>query len=305
MPKLFVSKSIDINASKDKIKSVLTDFSQWRPWSPWMVVEPEAKMEIAPNGKSYSWTGKRVGAGEMKLLEVNEDKISYDLMFLKPWKSHAAPNFVLKEGNGKTNLTWNMDSSLPFYMFFMKNMMETMIGMDYERGLKLLKEYIENGKVKAELSFIDQEEFAGTKFVGIRKTVPMSKMGEEMQKDIDNLAMQLSDSNLTNDLVFTQYHKFKLVKGIVEYTTGIGVTDYPKNIPDNFVKGQLPAKTLRTVRLKGSYDHLGNAWSAVQTMMREKGVKVDRKFHPLEFYRNNPTEVKEDQLITDVSFALK
>lgn len=305
MPKMFVSKSIDINAPKDKIKSVLTDFSQWRPWSPWMVLEPEATMSIAPDGKSYSWEGNRVGSGEMKRLSEEGDRINFDLMFLKPWKSHATPYFLLDEKNGTTTVTWNMDSSMPFFMFFMTKMMETMIGMDFERGLKMLKDYMEKGEVRAELEFIDKEDFKGTKYIGIRKTVSMDKMGEEMQKDIDAIGQQLMDSGLLNDLVFTQYHKFKMVKGIAEYTTAFGVTDYPDNLPDGWIKGELPAKKLRTVRLKGSYDHLGNAWSAVQNIMRSKGVKPDRSFHPVEFYRNSPAEVSEEELITDVSFALK
>lgn len=305
MPKIQVTKSIEINAPKEKIKKVLKDFSQWRPWSPWMVVEPEAKMEIASDGKSYTWTGKRVGAGEMKFLDDKGDRLDYDLTFLKPWKSHALPHFLLQENANKTKVTWNMDSSMPFFMFFMTKTMERLIGMDYERGLKMLKEYVEDGQVHATLDFIEKEAFKGTKFVGIKKTVQMSQMSEEMQKDIDSLASTLIDSGLTNEIVFTQYHKWKMAKGIVDYTTGIGVSEFPDNLPEKWIKGELPSKTLRTVRLTGSYDHLANAWSAVQSMMREKGVKLDKSFHPIEFYRNNPTEVSNQELITDVSFAIK
>lgn len=40
-----------------------------------------------------------------------------------------------------------MDGKLPYFMFFMVKMMKNWIGMDYERGLAMLKEFIETGEV--------------------------------------------------------------------------------------------------------------------------------------------------------------
>ena len=42
----------------------------------------------------------------------------------------------LKRAGLAPELTWTMDSSLPFFLFWMKKSMEGFIGMDYDPGLK-------------------------------------------------------------------------------------------------------------------------------------------------------------------------
>ena len=49
MPKLNISKNIYINAPKSQVFSTLTDFNTWPQWSPWLIAEPEAKINIAGN----------------------------------------------------------------------------------------------------------------------------------------------------------------------------------------------------------------------------------------------------------------
>ena len=43
-------------------------------------------------------------------------------------------DFYLKSNENSTEVNWTMDSSLPFFMFWMKNQMVEFIGMDYDRG---------------------------------------------------------------------------------------------------------------------------------------------------------------------------
>ena len=158
MPKMHISKSIHIDAPAEKIYSIISNYNDWQPWSPWLITEPEAKVTVKDDGKSYEWEGKRTGAGNMTILKAEENKIlEMDLNFLKPWKSHADVFFYLKEENGGTKVEWGMDSSLPFFLFFMKKMMVAFVGADYERGLSMLKAYAEKGSVPTKLEFIVQE----------------------------------------------------------------------------------------------------------------------------------------------------
>ena len=81
-----------------------------------------------------------IGSGGMTVTgEIENQRIDCDLQFLKPWKSQADVAFILEEKDGATHLTWNMESSLPFFLFMMKDMMTAMIGSDYERGLSMMK----------------------------------------------------------------------------------------------------------------------------------------------------------------------
>ncbi|TYA69819.1 SRPBCC family protein [Seonamhaeicola marinus] len=306
MPKTFVSRSIVINTPKEKIKDLVSDLHNWRPWSPWLVCEPEAVVNVQEDGKFYTWEGKRVGSGELKVVSESENLINYDLTFLKPWKSHAKVEFKFSEVDGGIKTEWTMHSSLPFFMFWMKKQMEAWIGMDYERGLKMLKEYVETGKINSKLEFVGQHDFEGCDFIGIKRTTLFKDIGEAMESDFTALGEFIATNNIEpSGLLFSQYHKFDLVSGKVIYTAGIPVSSIPANLGAKFISGNLPKTKLNTVRHHGPYDHLGNAWSTAQMMMRNKEFKPVKKYHPLEFYHNDPAETSPEDLITDVSFACK
>ncbi|MEO1012308.1 MAG: SRPBCC family protein [Bacteroidota bacterium] len=307
MPKTFVSRSITINAPKEKVKNTLSDLHNWRPWSPWLVCEPEAKVDVEEDGRFYKWEGKRTGSGTIKVVQVSEDKIEYDLNFLKPWKSYAKVNFNFTElGDGQTKTEWTMASSLPFFMFWMKKKMEAWIGMDYDRGLRMLKEYIETGSIRSRMEFVGKHAFEGCKYIGIKRTTSFDKIGEVMQKDFGDLKAFVKSKGLdVNGFFFSQYHKFDMVSGSVIYTAGAPVAQIPDVLDAQFVSGDLPKAQFHTVRHHGAYDHLGNAWSASMMMMRNKEFKGVKNYHPVEIYRNDPEDTAPADLITDVSFAIK
>ena len=64
MPKTHVEKSILIAASADRVKSIITDFNHWAHWSPWLILEPEAKVTVSANCKMQEWEGKRIVPAE-------------------------------------------------------------------------------------------------------------------------------------------------------------------------------------------------------------------------------------------------
>ena len=153
MPKMNVVKSINVKCTIEEAYKTLMDFKQWLPWSPWLILEKDVKLEFKEEDRYYKWTGKLVGSGEMTIEATEPNKaIYYNLTFLKPWKSKSKVSFKLRpSGSDETTITWTMDGSLPFFMFWMKKMMQNYIGMDYERGLRMLKNYLEDGKVHSEL----------------------------------------------------------------------------------------------------------------------------------------------------------
>ena len=292
MPKTHVEKSITINAGVEKVKSIITDFNHWKYWSPWLILEPEAKVTVSANGKKQEWDGKRIGSGEMTIIEEKESIIHYDLTFLKPWKSKATVDFILKtEAEDSTTLTWTMDGSLPFFMFWMKNLMERMIGMDYDRGLLMLKDYVEKGHVDAKLEFLGESKYDGCKYVGLKNECTLDNIGEVMDEDFKKIiSMEF----------FTIYHKFDFGKNRIVYTSGVGVKDIQENLPAGLFNGNIPATKLHAVRHTGPYELSGNAWSAIMSMERAKVFKKNKKIPPIEFYRNNPVDTEPKDLITDV-----
>lgn len=305
MPKMNVVKSITINAPKQKIKDFLADFHNWKNWSPWLICEPEATLEYAEDGKYYKWEGKRVGVGEMKVLAETDDQIDYDLTFLKPWKSQAKVYFNLKEENEGTQVEWVMDSSLPFFMFWMKKSMEVYIGMDYDRGLRMLKEEIEEGKIHSKLEFVGKTEFDACNYIGIKTDTAFSNIDTAMEKDFTSLHDYMTENNIeTVGMPFSEYQKFDLVKDKVVYVACFPVAEKPENLPNTMMYGSFPKSNMQTIRHKGKYDHLGNAWSAIMMMERNKEFKKNKKASPFELYLNNPKETASEELLVDISIPM-
>ncbi len=307
MPKMHISKSIVVDAPADKVFQTITDFKKWQPWSPWLITEPEAKVTVSDDSKSYEWTGKRTGEGNMKILNEEENKsVDIDLNFLKPWKSHADVRFELSENGDGTKVTWLMDSSLPFFLFFMKKMMLAFIGADYERGLDMLKAYVETGSVPSKLEFKGRSNFDGCDYVGIRTDVSLDDVAKQMEGDYGKIH-EFAENNPDNiqGMPLTVYHKWDMVNNRVVYTAAIPVKQVQSDLPDGFTSGNIPATEIETVRHIGRYQHLGNAWSTLYSMQQAKEIKQNKKIDPFEIYRNNPRETAEADLITDVNFPLK
>lgn len=310
MPKFHVEKSVTIEAPLDKVKSVLSDFDQWSAWSPWLLMEPEAKVTVRDDKKYYEWDGQRVGAGNMELLNEqtkgNTQSLTYSLNFLKPWKSYADVSFELSEAESGTKVTWNMDSSLPFFMFFMKKMMISWIGMDYQRGLNMLKEHVEAGHINSALSFEGESDFAGTHYIGITRECETQDIGPAMAGDFTQLGQFMENhADIANGNPMSIYHKWDMVKERCHYTAAIPVKSIPADIPDGMVEGEIPAIRVYTLRHTGDYLHVGNAWATLYTMERNKEFSCNKGIHPFEVYVNSPEEVDCSELITELKFPVK
>ena len=198
-----------------------------------------------------------------------------------------------------------MDSSLPFFMFFMKKSMETYIGMDYDRGLKMLKEELEEGKINSELEFLGTTNFEACNFIGIKTNTSFSAIDKSMEKDFTALDTFITENSI--EVIgnpFSEYQKFNLVKDNVVYVAGFPVKEKPVNLPTNFFYGSLPAYKMQTVRHKGKYEHLGNAWSTIMMMERGKEFKKNKKGYPLEIYLNDPSTTAAQDLVTDISMPI-
>ena len=306
MSKIQVSEDIIIDASLDHTKNIVADFHHWNAWSPWLITDPKAEIAIQKDGKFYQWHGKRVGMGRMRITAETDNQIDYDLTFLKPWKSQAKVQFLLREEGHKTHLTWTMNSSLPFFLFWMRRRTEAFIAMDYQRGLTMLKEYAESGVVNSKLEFLAPHKYEGCVYLGIKTVSSFNSVDADMKKDFTELRQWLSENKIPiNGIPFSIYHNFNAVKDSISHTAAIPLVEIPSNYPNHWKIGKLPKMTLKTVRHTGPYKHVGNAWSAAMMMIRNKEFKVNQKIKPMEFYRNDPSETPAEQLISDVSFAVK
>ena len=297
MPKLSISEKIVINVPVEKVYASIHDFREWKEWSPWLVCEKDCALEFADDARAwYSWDGKYVGSGKMSLKgTVENEKFEYFLEFLKPWKSKADVQFNLTKTSEGTEVEWVMQSSLPWFMWWMKPMMLRMVSMDYKRGLKMMKEYLETGSVGSKLEYSDGEAFPARAFVGIKNVCGMDDMEKCMGGDFEKLLATVKEKGVEATEFFTVYEKWNLSRGEVAYTVCAAVDNEVEGLGDAFIMGLREACDGFVVTHTGEYHHLGNAWSAGMMRARSKPpvFKQSKQQMPFEIYLTQPGSGEE------------
>ena len=148
---LRVQRAIDIKAPAEKIFPLISDFHQWRSWSPYETKDPAMKRTYSGTdsgkGAAYAWDGNKiVGSGRMEILETSApQKIVIKLDFFTPFEGHNTAEFtMLPQGNG-THVTWVMYGPANFMSRLIQVFMnlDNMIGKDFEAGLANLKKLTE------------------------------------------------------------------------------------------------------------------------------------------------------------------
>ena len=308
MIKMNVHQSIHIDAAPAKIFTVINDLQQWERWSPWVIAEPTADINVAKDGKYHEWDGKIIGAGNLKIIEEVENQlVEMQLNFLKPWKSTATTRFELEATKKGTLVHWKMNSSLPLFLFWMKKQMQVFVGMDYGRGLLLLKDLVENGKAHSQLDFQGTTHFSSTDYIGITTQCSTQEIGENMERDFTALmAFVMKEcQDIMNGDALSIYHKFDVIRGKVKYTACFPVTAIPEKLPEGFIRGSIPDLTTYSIRHTGPYHHIANAWAAGMMHQRGKQFKPVKSFPPFEVMRNSPKNTPPNALISDILFPMK
>lgn len=304
MPKTYVTRSIDIEKPASAVYPLISEFRNWPKWSPWIVVEPEAKLTFAPDGSAYSWNGKVIGAGSIERVSENPPtELMLTLKILKPWKSTSEVGFSLEETDSGCTVTWTMDGALPLPLFWMKGMIEGMVGMDYQRGLMMLKDLAETGTLPSKSVVIESEPFSGFSYVGIRKTCAIAEVGPEMEKDFGRMASWSLEEGITPSAPpFSIYHDWNMGKGTCRYTLGYPVENIPSSLPDDMISGELEACDTYVVEHTGPYRHLGNAWSIAMIHARNKIFPKRKGRDPFEIYVSDPRSTPEHEIVTRIHF---
>lgn len=127
--------------------SLVNDFHQWAPWSPWGKLDPNMKQTYdgpsAGVGASYFWSGNdKVGEGRMTITQsVPPERIVIKLEFIKPWEGNSVTKFTFEPQGQATQVSWVMDGTSTFMSkaFSLVMNMDRMIGNDFEKGLAQLK----------------------------------------------------------------------------------------------------------------------------------------------------------------------
>jgi predicted transcriptional regulator YdeE len=283
-----------ITVPKEKAYELISDYKTWKSWSPWLCMEPDAIVTISNDGIGVGaingWVGSLVGSGEIEHLELDENKaIKQEIRFIKPFKSKSEVYWQFKDVDGGCEVTWGMKGAMPFFLKFMAKQMEPWIGMDYERGLKMIKDLIEKEKIDSEFTIEGVSDLDSFKFVAIKETCLMEEVGPSMKEAFGKINSLCENEKVEPEMAFSIYHKFDFTDPECTYSSGVPVTG-ELAVGDEFYKSEYPKIKAVKVLFKGDYEHLGNAWAAAYNYLRYKKLKANKKIDPIELYLNDPTK---------------
>lgn len=280
-----LDRSIVIDKSVDEVYQHVSNFNHWVTWSPWIIQEPSCPVTVTGEptslGHQQEWNGERIGSGRMELIEQTENAyLAYDLIFLSPWKSESKTQFkfepvIDKEGNESTKVTWYMQGTLPIFLFFMKKMMSVFVGGDYERGLKMLKELLENGSVSSSVDINGISEQEGFYYIGIERTCDTDEISKIMKSVFEDL---MGRDVPQPDKVMTINSYFNPVKKKCALIAALAYKERPDvTLPIDMVAGEVPPHKALEVVHNGSYQHLANGWITMMNYMRFAKIKGNKK----------------------------
>ncbi len=146
-----VTRAIRINASAERVHDMINDFRQWEGWSPWEGLDPDMdRSYLGPEagvGAGYAWSGNRkAGKGSMRITADQPRQIDLELHFDRPFPADNQLVFVLTDESGSTAVEWRMHGQLNTLMALISRIksMDSMVGPDFERGLRQLKALAES-----------------------------------------------------------------------------------------------------------------------------------------------------------------
>ncbi len=288
----------------------LRDFKSWKEWSPWLIHEPDCELEFSetPSEENgfYTWNGQIVGAGKLTHLNFSAPNlIEQKLDILKPFKNSADIRFELKEHGDKTEVTWIMNSQMPFLFRFMVPKMKQMIGQDYKLGLAMLAGALNQNAEHPEIEFIgesihDEQSFLCKHFEG-----HLDDMTKAMEKGFPELLNYVQENNGTiAGAPRAFYHKADIDKMYF-------ICDMAIPISGDLEKGPYTIKPLGTgkhyqIDAQGSYEFLESAWYAAMAHIYMSKLKLDKSRPSVEVYVNDPNEVAHsNEIKTSLLVPLK
>ena len=144
-----VERSVVIPTTNKEV--IFKNVSVWKDflkWNPWIAKYPDQKITFKGDegkvGSGYRWEGNDdAGKGEMSLAGLKPyERVDMDLHFIEPWESTNKTVFTIDPERAGYKVNWQMSGSSSFPLNIMHLFMDKMIGPDFERGLKKLKEKV-------------------------------------------------------------------------------------------------------------------------------------------------------------------
>ena len=311
-----VERSATIGAPQATLFTLLNGFKQFNRWSPWFELDPGAKYTHegpgAGVGARLSWVGnpRTLGSGSQTITASEPyEKIAADVDFGQGGGPAKQLYTLTAEGTG-TKLTWSMEVDLgmnPIARYFGLGF-EGMIGRDFEKGLALLKTFAEG---------LPKADFAGLQIESVSvEPVTVAFVPASSPRNDGALAVAIAKAYGALG-AFMAVHKVKQAGAPITIDTGSSDTGYlfdaaipVDKAPDKPVPPDSPVQLKQTyggkalkVALRGPYRGIPETREKITAYLAAHGM--ERNGNSWNEFANDPTTVKESEVVTNIYFPIK
>jgi effector-binding domain-containing protein/uncharacterized protein YndB with AHSA1/START domain len=310
-----VERQTVIAAPRATVIALTDGFRQFKKWSPWAAMDPNAKITIeGPEfgvGAKQSWSGdpKTVGSGSQEIVEVKPgESVTSRLDFGDRGVAMAKMAFA-PEGRG-TRVTWSLDTDLgagPVGRWF-GLMMDHWVGPDYERGLANLKTLAEG---------LPKADFADLSVTKIKAaSIPVAYIPSQSSKDAAQIGEAIGAA-YAKVVAFMKTNGLKQAGAPITINTRWDDTGYGfdaaipiEKTPDKAVSPDSPVKVktmydgdaLKLV-YKGPYGGMPPVYAKLEAYMAARGYESAGP--PWDEYVSDPGTTPESDLITNIYQPVK
>lgn len=308
-----VEREILIDAPAATVFALVNDFHQVAKWSPWQESDPNARFDIGGTrrgvGATLAWDGNIVGQGAQRITEsIPYEKVVCELDLGGP--GSTTMTFTLREADAGTTVLWSFDASFGMNLVgrYAGLMLDSIIGGDYESGLRNLKSMAERlpradfSDTEIETLVVEAQDIAYLSTTSIPLAAAISEsMGDAYFRVLSFIdrnglteagpAISISRGYRGQDLAFDAAIP---VHGITE--------DTPRS-SQGVMLGTTYAGPAIRVKHVGSYLSLGQTHDKIAAYLAAYGIA--RNGDTWESYVSDPTRTREAELITYVYYPIR
>ncbi len=309
LPKTYkVERSVYIKSKPELIYDITGNFNKWKLWVPWTrALDTSAVFELIGKegqvGTIWKWEGKILGNGQMTATEyIPSQLLAYDLSFDKG-KYQSKGKITIEKTGDSCKVSWIDQGDLgynPVNRYF-GLMMDKMMGPDFAKGLKKLKNVCE---ARASWPRIEEKSMPARIAILIRDSAGPKTYAKVMGKGFGELMGFVKAGKLKcTGPPFAIYVKFDTITMNGVFDMGITVEKAEKS------KGRvrfenLPAMNAVVAYYFGPYDKTADTYKYLHQYASE--AELQMAGGPWEIYVTDPmTEKDPAKIETDIVFPVK
>ena len=146
-----VARSIIIEAPPARVFAEVNSLQRYNAWSPWAAIDPQTQYTFSgPDegvGNTMTWTSDHpdVVSGSQRIIRSNADQVVESLLDFDHL-GVTKTRFRLEAQGRRTIVTWSFETDMGANpaMRYVGLFMDDWVGKPFEKGLKSLKNVVEN-----------------------------------------------------------------------------------------------------------------------------------------------------------------